>query len=62
MPDLTTEQLAETAYDAYCQSVGGKAFNGDDLPAFDKIPERIQAAWAVAVTAVAIRLREDGAR
>lgn len=26
------ETLAHRMYDKYCESVGGKAFNGDDLP------------------------------
>jgi hypothetical protein len=54
-----TEDLAKLAYDAYCTAVGGKAFNGDSLPQFEGTPQRIQAAWIVAVTAVADRVRED---
>ncbi len=26
------EELAHKMYDAYCEAVGGKAFNGDPLP------------------------------
>lgn len=48
----TPESLAKVAYDAYCVSVGGKAFNGDDLPPFENVPERIQRAWIAAVVAV----------
>jgi hypothetical protein len=29
---LTAESFAETLYTRYCESVGGKAFNGDPLP------------------------------
>ena len=47
----TPENPAEVAYDAYCKSVGGKAFNGDTLPAFGQTPERIQAAWVAATRA-----------
>lgn len=54
-----TEDLARIAYDAYAQAVGGKAFNGDDLPPFAAVPERIQSAWLAAVTAVANQVRED---
>ena len=25
-------ELAKVMYDSYCEAVGGKAFNGDDLP------------------------------
>lgn len=28
------EEMAGVMYDAYCKAVGGKAFNGDDLPAW----------------------------
>ena len=38
-------KLAKLAYDIYCKAVGGKAFNGDLLPAFEATPERIQKAW-----------------
>lgn len=29
---MNTEKLAKILYDKYCEAVGGKAFNGDDLP------------------------------
>lgn len=58
----TPETLAEVAYDAYCGAVGGKAFNGDDLPSFGAVPEHIQHAWVVAVTAVVDRIREGETR
>lgn len=32
---INAEQVANELYTTYCQSVGGKAFNGDDLPAWD---------------------------
>ncbi len=48
----TPESLAKVAYDAYCVAVGGKAFNGDGLPPFANVPERIQQAWIAAVAAV----------
>jgi hypothetical protein len=32
MNTLTTDQIAEKLYETYCESVGGKAFNGDPLP------------------------------
>jgi hypothetical protein len=58
-----TYDLARIAWDAYSTAVGGKAFNGDDLPPFEQAPEHIQGAWFAAVTAVANRLRDDeGAR
>lgn len=47
------EQVARTMYDAYCDAVGGKAFNGDNLPKSDEFFEdeskQKQAnAWRVA--------------
>lgn len=46
----TVEILAHKLYDKYCKSVGGKAFNGDDLPKavefFNDESKRKQAnAW-----------------
>lgn len=32
MTKETQEKLAEAAYNRYCESVGGVAFNGDPLP------------------------------
>ena len=34
MPDMM--KLAGELYTTYCQSVGGKAFNGDPLPTWDE--------------------------
>lgn len=31
-PVNSLEQLAHKLYDEYCHTVGGKAFNGEDLP------------------------------
>lgn len=56
---ISNGDLARTAYDAYCVAVGGKAFNGDDLPPFEATPQRIQNAWTVAVIAVRAQVRGD---
>lgn len=53
---MTPYELAHIAYDAYCKAVGGKAFNGDDLPPFDAVPPRIQDAWVSSVSSVVQRL------
>lgn len=50
---MNPEILAGKMYDAYCQAVGGKAFNGDDLPkweAFRADPNKLvqSNAWVVA--------------
>jgi hypothetical protein len=59
---IPSTEFARIGYTAYCTAVGGKAFNGDDLPAFDDIPQRIKDAWAVAGTAIADRVREETPR
>jgi hypothetical protein len=33
--NVQTETLAARLYTTYCQAVGGKAFNGDPLPAWE---------------------------
>lgn len=30
------EELAKTMYTVYCENVGGKAFNGDNLPSAEE--------------------------
>lgn len=50
-------ELAGKLYERYCDSVGGKAFNGDNLPSWkelcaDKSKVKIMTAWRdVAFTA-----------
>lgn len=44
--------MARLAYDAYCQTVGGTAFNGDKLPAFEGTNSTIQAGWVSAANAI----------
>jgi hypothetical protein len=46
----TLEQHAKNVYELYCESVGGKAFNGDPLPTWEEFsndPMKVvqQAAW-----------------
>jgi hypothetical protein len=55
-------ELAQIGYDAYCAAVGGKAFNGDDLPTFYAVPQYIRDAWIESAAAVADRVREEKAR
>jgi len=33
---IDIEELAGKLYEAYCQAVGGKAFNGDPLPEWEE--------------------------
>jgi hypothetical protein len=54
-PNMKTTHLipyGKAAYLAYCKAVGGKALNGDDLPAFEQTPEKIQTAWDMSAFAV----------
>ena len=43
------EKVAKEAYEAYCQLVDYKAFNGDDLPSWEDADERIKKAWIAAI-------------
>jgi len=50
------DNLTDVMYTAYCQAVGGKAFNGDDLPTWDVFandPKKQKQvnAWRVAAKA-----------
>lgn len=42
-------KIAEAAYQAYAEAVSYKAFNGDNLPAWSDVDEKIQQAWIAAV-------------
>lgn len=50
---LNPTELAQAAYRAYCGSVHGRSVNGEPLPEWDEMPERIRTAWEVAAEAVA---------
>lgn len=56
MAASTADGLAEIAYTAYCEAVGGVAFNGDALPTWEQQRQRedqkIPDAWIAAVNAV----------
>lgn len=45
----TFEQLAESAYAAYCKQAGGKTFDGKPLPTFAELGAERQACWVAAV-------------
>ena len=54
---MPTEQKAGIMYEAYCVAVGGKAFNGDPLPDWQKFrsdatKEKQSSAWIAAAQAV----------
>ena len=48
----TDADLGETAYLAYCASVGWKSFTGDKLPLWRDQQERLREAWTRAAAAV----------
>lgn len=44
--------LAKLAYQAYGESTGGKNFQGNPMPQWEDLGEKIQTAWVAATTAV----------
>lgn len=38
-------RLGRSAYDLYAEAVAWKLYDGDDLPAWDDLPESIRCAW-----------------
>lgn len=51
------KELAQLAWDAYSEAVGGKSWNNDPLPPWDEMvaderKQRIVAAWRKAAEAV----------
>lgn len=65
----TDHTLGQAAWDAYSQSVGGKAYNGDPLPSWgvmreDPRKQHLVKAWVAAARAVVVehsRLRAKAA-
>jgi len=51
--------LAKIAYDTYSASVGGRAVNGDELPAFEDLNVKVSVAWLAAARAVATAVRSE---
>jgi hypothetical protein len=43
------EQIAESAYHAYCKEVGGKTFDGKPLPTYAELGAERQAGWVASV-------------
>lgn len=53
--DIQRVEYDRAAYEAYCDAVGGKAFDGSELPTWDQLKARnpvIASAWRVAANAV----------
>jgi hypothetical protein len=54
-PDL--DEIARSAYHGYARSTHNKNFQGNEMPAWEALPEAIRVAWAVSVkTAIRIFL------
>lgn len=45
MTTTTPESRARIAYTAYGKVTGFKNFRGEDMPAFDDLPDQIRQAW-----------------
>lgn len=50
------KSLAQTAYEAYAKSTGGKTFDGDNMLYWSDLPEPIQDAWKAAAVAAAVEM------
>lgn len=53
MPIKNLEQLAASAYHAYCKKAGGKTFDGKPLPTWSELGEECQTCWVEAARQVA---------
>lgn len=51
-------EAAHIAYTAYGETVRWRAVNGDRMPAFADLPERIQLAWIKAARAVRVHMED----
>jgi hypothetical protein len=51
-PTITTEQLAQSAYEAYGYNRAWKDYRGNPMPQWDTLPRHIQVGWMAAVTQV----------
>lgn len=56
--DLSTDDLARTAYSTYSTTAGGKAVNGDPLPVWDDVSVHVRTCWLAAVRSVRSKLDE----
>lgn len=51
--------MAMLAYNTYKDSVGGHAYDGQPLPAFEHMPLKITTAWLAAARAVSSAVRNQ---
>lgn len=52
MTTTTRGSRGRLAYTAYCKAVGFKSIQGDDLPEFDGLPEKIREAWITSANVI----------
>ncbi len=50
---MSNDTLGRTAYAAYGKTTDNKNYQGNEMPAFDDLPENIKTAWENAAAAVA---------
>lgn len=55
---MDSEELAQTAYDAYGKAVDYKNYRGEPMPSYPDLGGRIQAAWRAAADAVTLALAD----
>ena len=51
MDTVTWKEIAEAAFKAYNEQAGGITWDGQDIPPFDKVGDKVQANWIAAVKA-----------
>lgn len=56
---MNTKELAAKAVDAYSQAVGGYAINGQKIPPFDLMTERVRSGWMNAVNAIIEEIKKE---
>jgi hypothetical protein len=59
---LTFADLAQVAYEAYSQQVGGKSVHGEQLPPWGELNWRVRLAWHAAGRAVHREIVKEGHR
>ena len=52
----TFNQLAASAYQAYCKQAGGKTFDGKPLPTYAELGAERQACWEAAAKQLAAEI------
>lgn len=58
MDERETEACAKAAYEAYGVAVGGKTWDGKDIPDWDDLQDRQRDGWRAAAQAAVARADE----